>query len=257
MLGLHWRAFRKKGIRKEIEQRIFEVGVRDYNEYLARIKEDPAEQDRLSKILKVTISRFYRDRQVFEILIHSLIPALIGGREEGVLKVWSIGCASGEEPHSLQLLWKDRIQSSRPGIQLSLLATDIDEHMLERAKAGRYKKSSLKEVPVEIIEKYFKPENDLYVLDPGIREKTEFRKHNILRDEPFPGMDVVFCRNLAFTYFSKKGQMETLMKIAFSLNRNGYLIIGKDESIPLIYPTLFVPVFPKEKIFERYNPDRF
>jgi chemotaxis methyl-accepting protein methylase len=252
-LGLRWRPFQKRGIRRKLERRISEIGLPDFDEYLSKIKEDPSERDRLSKILKITISRFFRDREVFETIENSVIPAVIGERGQGDLKIWSIGCASGEEPYSLQLLWKERFERFRPDIRLSLLATDIDEHMLERAKAGRYKKSSLKEVPAEIVQKYFKAEKEMYVLDRAIREKGEFRRHDILRDEPFSDMDLVFCRNLAFTYFSKKGQIETLRKIALSLRGNGYLIIGKDEPLPLLYPTLFVPVFPKERIFRKFN----
>jgi chemotaxis protein methyltransferase CheR len=83
---------------------------------------------------------------------------------------------------------------------------------------------------------------------------VEFRKHDIIREEPFSGMDIIFCRNLAFTYFSKEGQMSVLKKMAAGLEEDGYLIIGKDEALPLAYPTLFVQTFPTEKIFQKFNP---
>jgi chemotaxis methyl-accepting protein methylase len=133
------------------------------------------------------------------------------------------------------------------------LATDINEALLKRAKEGRYKKSSLKEVPEEVLRRFFKIENGFYILDRSIREGMEFKKHDIIHEEPFSGMDSVFCRNLAFTYFSKESQMSVLKKIARSLNEKGYLIIGKDESLPLTYPTLFVPIFPTEGIYQKFN----
>ncbi|MCJ7612979.1 MAG: hypothetical protein MUP19_12035, partial [Candidatus Aminicenantes bacterium] len=82
---------------------------------------------------------------------------------------------------------------------------------------------------------------------------VEIKRHDILQEGPFLGMDIVFCRNLAFTYFSKERQIEVLKKIATSLKENGYLVIGKDEFIPLTYPTLFVPIFATEKIYQKFT----
>jgi chemotaxis protein methyltransferase CheR len=90
-------------------------------------------------------------------------------------------------------------------------------------------------------------------LNQVARENVEFKRHDILREEPFLGMDIVFCRNLAFTYFSKERQIEVLKKIAISLKKNGYLVVGKDESLPLTYPTLFVPIVPNEKIYQKFT----
>ena len=96
-------------------------------------------------------------------------------------------------------------------------------------------------------------DNGFYVLDQACREQIEFRRHDIIHEEPFSGMDMVFCRNLAFTYFSKESQVNVLKKIAGSLREKGYLVIGKDESLPLTYPTLFVPVFPTENIYQKFK----
>jgi chemotaxis protein methyltransferase CheR len=132
------------------------------------------------------------------------------------------------------------------------LATDINERLLERAKDGKYKKSSLKEVPKEIFQKFFKIENGFYVLDPSIQESVEFRRHDIIHEEPFSGMDIILCRNLAFTYFSKETQISVLKRVSNSLKEMGYLVIGCDESLPLTYPTLFVPAYPQEKIYRKF-----
>jgi chemotaxis methyl-accepting protein methylase len=151
-------------------------------------------------------------------------------------------------------LWREKFEKIWSQIDLSILATDINEDLLGRAREGRYKKSSLKEVPEEILRRFFKIENGFYILDRSIRESVEFKKHDIIHEELFSGMDIIFCRNLAFTYFSKECQMNVLKKIARSLNEGGYLIIGKDESLLLTYPTLFVPIFPTERIYQKFNP---
>ena len=251
--GLQWRPFKRRGIERKVKERIAQIGLSHFEEYLLKIKKDPKEQNHLLKILKITISRFFRDREVFHAIEYSIIPTLLQEENKKDFKIWSIGCASGEEPYSLSILWKEKFEKIWPQIHLSILATDIDENLLERAEKARYKKSSLKEVPEDILKNYFKMDNGFYVLDQVIRESVTFKKHDIVREEPFYGMDMVFCRNLAFTYFSKAIQIDMLKKIFGSLRGKGYLVIGKDESLPLTYPTLFVPVFPMEKIYKKFS----
>lgn len=253
LLGLQWRPFQRRGIRRKVERRIAQIGLSNFEEYLLRVKGDSKEQRHLSQVLTVTISRFFRDKEVFQTLHHSIIPTLLKEKDRQDLKIWSIGCASGEEPYSLSLLWKERYEQTWPQIHLSILATDVDEKMLARAKVGRYKKSSLNEVAEDTLRIFFKIKNGIYFLNQVARENVEFERHDILQEEPFLGMDIVFCRNLAFTYFSKESQIEVLRKIAISLEENGYLVVGKDESLPLTYPTLFVPIVPTEKIYQKFT----
>jgi len=253
-LGLQWRPFQRRGVKRKVERRIIELGFSRFEEYLLKVQKDPEEKGHLSRILTVTISRFFRDKEVFDTLESSVLPAILRNRGKGDLKIWSIGCASGEEPYSVSLLWKKKFEKDFPGVHLSVLATDIDEKMLRRAEEGRYKKSSLKETPQEVLENFFKKEDGIFILNPSVRKSVEFKRHNILREEPFPGMDIIFCRNLAFTYFSKESQIEVLKKIASSLKEKGYLVIGKDESLPLTFPTLFIPIFPTQKIYQKFAP---
>jgi chemotaxis protein methyltransferase CheR len=251
-LGLRWKLFKKEGIKRRLERRITEIGFSNFEQYLQEIDRHPEEKSRLFQILTVTISRFFRDREIFETLGKTLLPNLLKAKDKKELKVWSVGCASGEEPYSLSLLWKEAFEKDHPEIRLFIVATDINGSFLERAKEGRYKESSLKEVPEGVRRKFFNPENGIYVLDRKIRESVDFRRHNILRDAPFSEMDILFCRNCAFTYFSKESQHDALKRIAGSLKEKGYLAIGKEEVLPLTYPTLFVPIFPQEKIYQKF-----
>lgn len=255
LLDLQWRRFKRGGIKRKVERRITELGLSNFEDYLLKIKRDPEEKSCLSQILTVTITRFFRDKEVFDILENSIIPAILKNKKgKDEFKIWSVGCANGEEPYSLSILWREKFGKFLPQIRLTILATDINESLLGRAREGRYKKSSLKEVLEEILRRFFKIENGFYVLDRSIRENVEFKKHDIIHGELFSGMDIVFCRNLAFTYFSRECQMNVLKKIAASLKEDGYLIIGKDESLLLTYPTLFVPIFPTERIYQKFNP---
>ena len=254
LLDLQWRRFQRGGIKRKVERRIVELGLPTFEDYLSRIKNDPEEKSYLSRILTVTITRFFRDKKAFDVLENSILPSMVNRKGAGDFKIWSIGCANGEEPYSLSMLWKERIEEEFSQIRLTLLATDINETLLDRAREGKYKKSSLKEVPEEILQRFFKIEDGFYIIDRFIRESVEFKRHDIIHEEPFSGMEIIFCRNLAFTYFSKECQMSVLKKIAASLKKDGYLVIGWDESLPLTYPTLFIPTFPTEKIYQKFSP---
>ena len=255
LLNLQWRRFKRGGIKRKVEHRIADLRLPTFEDYLVKVKKDPEEKSRLSQILTVTITRFFRDRKVFDILESSIIPTVAQNKGEGDLKIWSIGCANGEEPYSLSMLWKEKFEKDLPGIRLTLIATDINENLLVRAREGRYKESALKEIPEGIIQRFFKKDGRSYILDPSVRESVEFKKHDIIHEDPFSGMDIIFCRNLAFTYFSKECQVDVLKKIASSLRKNGYLVIGGDESLPLAYPTLFVPILPTERIYQKFDPE--
>ena len=252
LLHLQWRRFKRGGIKRKIERRITELSLRTFEDYLFKIKSGPEEKKHLSQILTVTITRFFRDKKVFDILENSIIPSLLETKEMGDFRIWSIGCANGEEPYSLAILWKERFANRWSNINLTILATDINETPLERAKEGKYKKSSLKEASEEFLQRFFEMENGFYVLDRSIRESVEFRKHDIIHEDPFWGMDIILCRNLAFTYFSKETQIDVLKKIFRSLKEVGYLVIGWDELLPLTYPTLFIPAYPQEKIYQKF-----
>lgn len=253
LFGLQYRPFKRRGVNRKVERRLAQLGFLDFETYLTRIKSDPTEQVYLSTVLTVTISRFFRDKEVFDVLATSVIPAILQNRKKTDLNIWSIGCASGEEPYSFSLLWKERFEKEFPDIRLAILATDIDERMIERAKEGRYKKSSIREVPDRILRNYFRIENGFYAVDREIRESVAFRKQNILEDAPPLGMDIVFCRNLALTYFSKESQIKVLKKLAAGLNEKGFLVIGKDETLPLMYPTLFVEFSKAEGIYQKFS----
>jgi chemotaxis protein methyltransferase CheR len=253
VLGLQWRPFQRRGMKRKLERRISETGLSGFEDYLARARSDPEEQRHLSRLLTVTISRFFRDKEVFHLLETSLVPALAEKNADGRLNLWSIGCASGEEPYGVAMLWKMTLEKRWPSLRLSLLATDIDGKLLERAREGGYKKSSLEEVPEEHLRRGFEPCGDRYILNEELRRGVEFKEHDVVREEPFLEMDLIFCRNLAFTYFSKEVQIQVLKKISTGLRGEGYLVIGKEEDLPLTYPTLFVPVFQKERIYQKFG----
>jgi chemotaxis protein methyltransferase CheR len=239
-MRMRWAGFRKvRGqVCKRIGRRITELGLPGLTGYRLLLAEKPDEWKTLEKLCRVTISRFYRDIGTFELLGRELMPDIArtaSGKGELELRAWCAGCASGEEPYTLKILWEFLIKQNTPGIKLLITATDSDPKMLERAEKGCYRDSSVKELPLAWREKVFHSTRRLggdYCLKSQYREGIEFIAQDIRHDMPEGGFHVVFCRNLVFTYFDDELQKECLEKITERIVPGGALIIGGHETLP-------------------------
>lgn len=210
-LGMRWAGFRKprRQVCRRIARRAAELGVSDYRAYLDA---HPDEWATLDRLCRVTISRFYRDRGVWDFLRRELDPG----------SVWSAGCASGEEAYTAALVW--------PAARV--LATDADPALLARAREGCYPRSSLKELPEELRREGF----DGACVREAVKRRVTFAEHDV-RDEPPDGpFDVVLCRNLAFTYFDEALQREVAERLLGALAPGGALVVGAHERVPGLEP---------------------
>lgn len=232
-LGMRWGGFRKvrRQVCKRISRRIGVLGLDGAETYRLYLISHEEEWSTLGVLCRVTISRFYRDRGVFDALRLGVLPRLaeaVAARGDDCVRCWSVGCASGEEPFTLSIIWRyDRYR-----IALDITATDADEGLLERARAGRYNYSSLKDLPSDMRECAFRLEGEEYAIDDKIKRCVSFLHHDI-RDEPPPGLfDIILCRNLAFTYFDDDGQTAVLRAIRRALLPGGVLVIGVHEQLP-------------------------
>lgn len=236
-LGHRWEGYRRvrRQVCRRVAARIGELGLADAAAYRRRLEDDAAEWDVLRACLRVTISRFFRDRAVFQALAEAVLPTLvqrIEARGERVLRAWSAGCASGEEPYSLSLLWAFSPRLHPPEMRLSVLATDADAAMLDRAAAARYRASSLREAPAEWREQAFVREGDLYCLRPALAACVTFRRQDLATEMPDGPFDLILCRNLAFTYFGLALQRRIAAGFAERLGAGGCLVLGRHESVP-------------------------
>jgi chemotaxis methyl-accepting protein methylase len=144
----------------------------------------------------------------------------------------SAGCRGGEEPYTFAIIWLDRLRQRYPYLGLEILATDIDEAALERAKDGRYAKGSLKEIPAGSLENWFSGGNGLWSVDERVKRLVRFGRHNLQTDPPPRAMDIVLCRYLAFTYYTGERLLSAAMRIHDALRPGGLLMIGRKESVP-------------------------
>ena len=236
-LGLRWPGFRRvRGqVCKRIARRIRELGLPDVATYRARLERVPEEWSRLDVLCRITISRFYRDRAVFDHLGEVVLPALARAavaRADSRLRCWSAGCGSGEEPYSLKLLWTFRLNAGFPGVSLELVATDADRHLLARAARGCYPRGALRELPSAWLQRAFAREHEEWCLRPAFRQGICFLCQDLRSVQPEGPFDLVLCRNLAFTYFDAAQQRRTLSDIAARMRPGAALIVGKGEKPP-------------------------
>lgn len=248
-MGLNWRRYRRRNIRKRVLHRIDSLGLASVSQYMETLRSDEQEFQVFYNLLTVTISRFFRNRMTYEHLAKDVIPDLI--ERNGRLHIWSIGCASGEEPYSLAILWDAYLRERYPSINPVINATDIDMECLERAEEAVYEKSSLRELPKELVDKYFVHQRCHFALNEGIKRMVGFRFHDVLKEEPLKGNNLILCRNLAFTYFGPELQKKVLDKIHTGLEPGGYLIIGRKEVLP--ENAMFEPVYPMDGIYRRVD----
>ena len=176
-LGQRWRGYRKvrARVRKKLNERLRELGLPEIAAYRERLEAHPQEWAVLDALCRITISRFHRDRGVFDHLRRVVLPGLAQGASERgaeVIRCWSAGCASGEEPYTLRILWERGLPAERARVPLRIVATDIDARLLERAREGRYPASSLEELPRELLETAFVREGEQFrVRDEGRLEQ--------------------------------------------------------------------------------------
>jgi chemotaxis protein methyltransferase CheR len=236
-LELRWEGFRRvrRQVCKRVDRRLRELGLEGVAEYRAYLESRPAEWGTLDGLCRISISRFYRDRAVFDALGDALLPEIAERlRAEGAreIRAWSAGCASGEEPYTLSLIWNRRLRERFPGLSLRIVATDADRALLERARRALYKASSLKELPLEWTEGEFEREGSMLRLKDEPRACVELREQDIRSELPEETFHLVLCRNLVFTYFDAPLRSRMVPRLTARLELGGFLVIGAHESLP-------------------------
>ena len=253
-LQLRWPGFRRvrRQVCRRIQRRIGELGLVDVARYREYLAENEAEWKVLETCCRVTISSFYRDRRVFEHLGADVLPALAQrtlDRGSSTLRCWSAGCASGEEPYTLALVWGLQVGPRFPNVRAWILGTDLDDAVLERARSAIYPASSVKDLPTGWLERSFLAVGDGYRLADEFRS-VEFRAQDLRREMPEQRFQLILCRNLAFTYFDQALQAQVLARLHERLDPGGVLVVGRRESIPTD-SSGFIPLAAHLGLFQR------
>jgi chemotaxis protein methyltransferase CheR len=241
-LELRWPGFRKvrRQVCKRLRQRMRDLGVDTYSAYRARLEADSSEWRIFDECCHITISRFFRDRGIFEVVRRRLLPdiAARAKREGRDAQVWSAGCASGEEPYTLKILWDLEVARAFPGVWLSIVASDVDQAMLARAREGCFEPTSLHELPPALIERGFDSLDSRYCVKREHRDGIAFLDQDLRTEMPARLFDLILCRYVAFTYFAVPLQRKVLAGMLERLRPQGYLVIGTHEQVPSDVPEL-------------------
>ena len=225
LAGIDLNSYKEKQMRRRINTLITKNNVKTYNDYVALIKKDKEKFDQFINFLTINVSEFYRNPDQWKILEGQVFPELIKKFGKN-LKIWSAACSTGDEPYSLVMALSRQV----PLANIKIIATDIDNQVLDTARMGLYNEKSIASVPDDLKKKYFTKVGSSYQISDEINKRVEFKKHDLLKD-PYPsGCNLIVCRNVVI-YFTEEAKDVTYQKFHKALQPGGVLFIGSTEQI--------------------------
>ncbi|HEX9874543.1 MAG TPA: protein-glutamate O-methyltransferase CheR [Deferrimonas sp.] len=248
--GIDLGMYKDRCIKRRIATRVRARGFHAPGPYLEVLRREPEEVTALLAALTIHVSQFFRNPSTFAVLEGVVLPELVArAREDGrqEVRLWSLGCAAGEEPYSLALLAESLAPQE---MKISILGTDLSPAVLERAREGLYDALRLGEVPEAVLKGYFSEEGHEFRLCRRIRERVRFECGNILDSGAYPPADLILCRNVLI-YFCRRDQETILARLAAVLPSGGYLVLGRAETLPGEFRGMFHVAYPAERIYRR------
>ncbi|MBS6360719.1 CheR family methyltransferase [Burkholderia sp.] len=243
-----FRHYKRATVLRRIERRLQVNGITDLQAYRDHLHLHPEETQALLQDMLISVTNFFRDKEAFEVLERDVLPQLFDGRsEQDRIRVWSVGCATGEEAYSLAMLLQERSLKSAEGISFQVFATDIDERAIAFARAGLYPDSILADVAQGRVRQFFSKDAAHYRVKKELREHMLFAHHNVLSDPPFSRLDLICCRNLLI-YLDREAQIEILKMFHFALRPGGILFLGSSESADSV-SSMFSVIDKRNRIY--------
>ncbi len=251
--GLDLNGYKDRCIRRRIAVRLRAMQCSSLEGYLKILLEDPQELDRLIQAVTINVSGFFRNQETFELIRERILPSIIAWRNangEKELNIWSAGCATGEEVYSLAIMLRQYFRGAVHSMRVFIVATDINESFLARARQGIYSHERLEAVPPSLRKRYFREREGSLELIPRIREMVSFEKQDLFEPCPFRQMDLILCRNVLI-YLSRMVQEKIFRGFHEALRPEGFLVLGKTESLlePVQYG--FRSILPRERAYQK------
>lgn len=250
--GLDFRHYRQELLKRRMALRMRASKVDSYSDYLRLLIKKPEEYEKLFEVLCINVSEFFRDPEIW-VTIRYLLENLIRNkkqRNDKSIRIWSAGCAGGEEPYSVAILLKEILKDELPHFSLEIIGIDIDRKSLSAAETAKYPKESLKNADVKMLEKYFVACEGGYKLNEEIKDMVGFQYRDLISQDFIEETDLVLCRNV-FIYFNRSLQEQLLMKFYKSLKADGYLIMGKVETILYEAKEIFEEIDANARIYKK------
>jgi PAS domain S-box-containing protein len=241
--------YKRSTLERRIAKRLSHLKIDNLPDYYNHIQEHPAELDTLFQTMLIGVTQFFRDPSAFEALRDYLKKTIQRTEPAQTIRCWSLGCATGEEAYTLAIILSECLNEANQTHKFQVFATDIDPQALAYARRGIYPTEKVADVAEPLLTKYFTAREDGYEINKEIRQKILFSRHNVLVDPPFGNLDLICCRNVLI-YFGEELQKEVFPNFHHVLKPNGYLFLGKSETIGQ-YKNLFHLLESKHRIYQR------
>jgi two-component system CheB/CheR fusion protein len=251
--GLDFAKYKPATILRRLKRRMVATGAETLDAYMRVLEQHPAEYQHLISVFLIKVTEFFRDQELFDTLRTEILPRLIEEARTRTqeLRIWSAGCATGEEAYSIAMLIADALGDELEQFSVRIFATDLDAQAIAFARRGIYSSASLSQAAPELIERYFTHQDGEYEVSKRVRSLVVFGQHDLGQRAPFPHIDLILCRNVLI-YFGADLQKRVLQLFAYSLRHGGILALGKAEAIsPLA--DYFTPVNTRLRIYQRHG----
>lgn len=247
--------YRPSTLNRRMQRRLVIHGLSDLTEYARMLADNPQEVDLLFNEVLIGVTDFFRDPEVWAHLSETAIPELLGREETGPeLRVWCVGCSTGEEAYSLAMTLVEAMSDQSRNFKLKIFATDVSQDGIARARRGEYPLSIESNVGERRLARFFSKQEDYYRVNQSIRDQVLFAQHDVILDPPFTKLDLISCRNLLI-YFDPQLQRSLLPLFHYSLRPGGLLLLGNSESVGRL-GHLFKPLESRLRLFQRQDrPD--
>ena len=248
--GFDFTGYKRSSLSRRIDKRMQAVGADSYLDYLDHLEVDPEEFTQLFNTILINVTGFFRDPPVWEFLSSEVLPKLVAGKDdEEPIRIWSAGCASGEEAYTLAMMTAEALGPDATRERVKIYATDVDEEALNQARQARYTARQVEGVPPELLARYFDGNGQGHVFSNELRRSVIFGRHDLIQDAPISRIDLLVCRN-TLMYLNSETQSHVLARFSFALREGGYLSLGKAEML-LAHSDLFTPVDLKRRVFRK------
>ncbi|MBD3883379.1 PAS domain-containing protein [Phormidium tenue FACHB-886] len=248
--GFDFTGYKRSSLMRRVNKRMQTVEIEGYSNYLDYLEVHPEEFQNLFNTLLINVTSFFRDRPVWDYVISDILPQIVArkGAEEKI-RVWSVGCASGQEAYTLAMALAEVIGIERLRERVKIYATDLDEEALFYARQASYLPREVDPIPPEMLELYFERSETHYTFRKDLRRSVVFGRHDLIQDAPLSKIDLLVCRN-TLMYFNAETQARILARFHFALQDGGFLFLGKAEML-LTHADTFTPVDLKLRIFTK------
>jgi chemotaxis protein methyltransferase CheR len=246
--GLDCSGYRDEYLRRRFEIRLRATGTNSYGRYLIYLRKNPDEVNNLLNDLTVNFTMFFRDTDVYNYLEHILLPKLFKTGHK--IKIWSAGCATGEEPYSLAILVHKVLKNELKNYWITIIASDIDKEALAKAQNGEFQEKQLSNLDPSLIKEFFIKNQENYQIKSEVKKLIHFEQVDLMKPSLHSNVDLILCRNVMI-YFSRESQQRIHMNFYNALRTGGYFISGKSEILTGEPATKFISVDNRARVYQK------